>query len=142
MANVIEADSMIEAAKASIIAYNHKDWNKAEESLHKGAVYDEKTTHRRIEGRDDIIAAWQGWAKAFPDSKATFVREPFNPPAGINNRAGIDAITALRRQRSGRSARSEPPCAPRRGRGEGDIGGAACCPLQWQRGTTIEECRD
>jgi steroid delta-isomerase-like uncharacterized protein len=75
MTNVIEADSMIEAAKASIIAYNHKDWNKAEESLHEGAVYDEKATHRRIEGRDDIIRAWQGWAKAFPDSKATFVRE-------------------------------------------------------------------
>ena len=39
------------------------------------SVYDEKATHRRIEGRDDIITAWRGWAKAIPDSKATFVRE-------------------------------------------------------------------
>ena len=73
--SVIEADDMIDAAKASTLAYNHKDWQKAKESLHHDAVYDEKATHRRIEGRDDIITAWQGWAKAFPDSKATFVRE-------------------------------------------------------------------
>ena len=39
------------------------------------AVYDEKGTHRRIQGAGEIIEAWQGWAKAFPDSKATFVRE-------------------------------------------------------------------
>ena len=64
--SVIEADDMIDTAKASILAYNHKDWRKAKESLHHDAVYDEKATHRRIEGRDDIITAWQGWAKAFP----------------------------------------------------------------------------
>jgi hypothetical protein len=56
-------------AKASILAYNHKDWQKAKESLRHDAVYDEKATHRRIEGRDDIITAWQGWAKAFPDPR-------------------------------------------------------------------------
>jgi steroid delta-isomerase-like uncharacterized protein len=39
------------------------------------ASYDEKGTHRCIQGSDKIIEAWQGWAKAFPDSKATFVRE-------------------------------------------------------------------
>jgi hypothetical protein len=39
------------------------------------AVHDEKSTNRRIQGRDNIIETWQGWAKAFPDSKATFVRE-------------------------------------------------------------------
>jgi len=38
-------------------------------------VYDEKGTHRRIQGAGEIIEAWQGWANAFPDSKATFVRE-------------------------------------------------------------------
>jgi hypothetical protein len=62
--SVIEADDMIDAAKASILAYNHKDWQKAKESLHHDAVYDEKATHRRIEGFDDIITAWQGWAKS------------------------------------------------------------------------------
>ena len=38
------------------------------------AVYDEKGTHRQIQG-GEIIDVWQGWARAIPNSKATFVRE-------------------------------------------------------------------
>ena len=44
MANVIEI------AKASITAYNDKDWSKAKDMLAADAVYDEKGTHRRIQG--------------------------------------------------------------------------------------------
>jgi steroid delta-isomerase-like uncharacterized protein len=69
MANVIEV------AKASITAYNDKDWSKVKDMLAADAVYDEKGTHRRIQGAGEIIDALQGWAKAFPDSRATFVRE-------------------------------------------------------------------
>ena len=69
MANVIEI------AKAALTAYNDKDWSKAKDTLAADAVYDEKGTHRRIQGSGEIIEAWQGWAKAFPDSKATIVRE-------------------------------------------------------------------
>ena len=69
MANVIEI------VKASITAYNDKDWSKAKEALAADAVYDEKGTHRRIQGDANIIDAFQGWANAFPDSKATFVSE-------------------------------------------------------------------
>jgi steroid delta-isomerase-like uncharacterized protein len=69
MANVIEI------AKALITAYNEKNWSKVKEMLVADAVYDEKGTHRRIQGVGDIIDAWQGWAKAIPNSKATFVRE-------------------------------------------------------------------
>lgn len=69
MANVIDI------AKAAVTAYNEKDWSKAKDILAANAVYDEKGTNRRIEGAGEIIEAWQGWAKAFPDSKATFVRE-------------------------------------------------------------------
>ena len=69
MANVIEI------VKASITAYNDKDWSRTKEMLAADAVYDEKGTHRRIQGAGGIIEAWQGWAKAIPDSKATFVRE-------------------------------------------------------------------
>jgi steroid delta-isomerase-like uncharacterized protein len=68
MANVIEI------AKAAVTAYNDKDWNKGKDILAADAVYDEKGTRRRIQGAGEIIEAWQGWAKAFPDSKATFVR--------------------------------------------------------------------
>jgi steroid delta-isomerase-like uncharacterized protein len=39
------------------------------------AVYDEKATNRRLEGAGQIIEALQGWANAFPDSKATFIGE-------------------------------------------------------------------
>jgi SnoaL-like domain len=69
MANVIEI------AKASITAYNDKDWSKAKDTLAADAVYDEKGTHRRIQGAGEIVDAWRGWAKAFPDSRATIVRE-------------------------------------------------------------------
>src|ERR1700737_2784358 len=69
MANVIEI------AKAGITAYNDKDLSKAKDMLAADAVYDEKGTHRRIQGAGEIVEAWQGWAKAFPDSKATFVGE-------------------------------------------------------------------
>src|SRR5260370_13478976 len=65
----------IEMVKASITAYNDKDWSEAKEAVAADAVYDEKGTHRRIQGAGEIIEAWQGWAKAFPDSKATIVRE-------------------------------------------------------------------
>ena len=65
----------IEIAKASITAYNDKDWSKAKDILAADAGYDEKGTNRRIQGAGEIIEAWQGWAKAFPDSKATIVRE-------------------------------------------------------------------
>jgi steroid delta-isomerase-like uncharacterized protein len=69
MANVIEI------AKAEVTAYNEKDWNKTRDMLSADAMYDEKATHRRLEGADQIIEVFQGWANAFPDSKATFIRE-------------------------------------------------------------------
>jgi steroid delta-isomerase-like uncharacterized protein len=69
MANVLEI------AKASITAFNEKDWNKMRALLAPDAMYDEKATHRRIQGSDQIIQALQGWADAFPDAEGTFVRE-------------------------------------------------------------------
>ncbi len=32
-------------------------------------------THRRLQGVDDILTVWKGWASAIPDSKATFHTE-------------------------------------------------------------------
>lgn len=34
--------------------------------------YDEVATHRAVDGIDKVLDVWKGWAKAFPDSKATF----------------------------------------------------------------------
>jgi steroid delta-isomerase-like uncharacterized protein len=65
-------DTPIEIAKAQIEAYNAKDWNRAKETIAPQVVYDEVGTHRRLTGANEVIAAWQGWAKALPDSNATF----------------------------------------------------------------------
>jgi steroid delta-isomerase-like uncharacterized protein len=67
--------NVIEIAKATITAYNEKDWKKARDLMAADTVYDEKATHRRLQGPDQIIEAFQSWATAFPDSRATFVRE-------------------------------------------------------------------
>ena len=67
--------NVIETAKAAVIAYNEKNWDRARAVVLEKAVYDEKATGRRLQGVSQIIEAWQGWAKAFPDSKATFVGE-------------------------------------------------------------------
>ena len=65
----------LEIAKASILAFNEKNWDEMRSRLAADAIYDEKATHRRIQGSDQIIQALQGWADAFPDAKGTFVRE-------------------------------------------------------------------
>jgi steroid delta-isomerase-like uncharacterized protein len=67
--------SVIDVAKASITAFNEKDWNKMKAMMAPDAVYDEKATNRRLQGPAEIIEAAQGWANAFPDVRATFVRE-------------------------------------------------------------------
>jgi len=66
------AQSVIDTARAEITAYNEKDWNAVTTVLAPGCVYDEVATHRRIEGINDILTAWRGWATALPDSKASF----------------------------------------------------------------------
>ena len=67
--------NVIETAKTATIAYNDKNWDKVKAVFAEKAVYDEKGTGRRIQGIGQIIEAWQGWGKAIPDSKATFVAE-------------------------------------------------------------------
>jgi steroid delta-isomerase-like uncharacterized protein len=70
---VLEApQQLIEAAKAPIVAYGNKDWTAVKAGIAPGVVYDEVATHRRIQGADEVINLWRGWATAFPDSKATF----------------------------------------------------------------------
>jgi steroid delta-isomerase-like uncharacterized protein len=66
---------LIDAAKALLLAYNDKDWTAVRASLSPDAVYDEIATGRKAERPDQIISLWQGWAAAFPDSKAIFHKE-------------------------------------------------------------------
>jgi steroid delta-isomerase-like uncharacterized protein len=64
--------SLIDAAKAPVIAYGKQDWDAVRAAVAPGFLYDEVATHRKLQGVEEVIACWQGWASALPDSKATF----------------------------------------------------------------------
>src|SRR5262245_29495512 len=67
--------SVFETAKSATTAYNDKNWNALKAVFTENGIYDEKATGRRVQGVGKILEIWQGWAKAIPDSKATFVGE-------------------------------------------------------------------
>jgi steroid delta-isomerase-like uncharacterized protein len=69
---LIPPQQLINAAKAPLIAYNEKNWEKLRTLLTSDYVYDEVATQRRTQGINDVITLWQGWATALPDSKCTF----------------------------------------------------------------------
>ena len=71
-ATAISPQSLINTAKATINAYNDKNWDKAKATMTTDFVYDEVGTRRKLQGIDEVLDAWKGWARAFPDSKATF----------------------------------------------------------------------
>jgi steroid delta-isomerase-like uncharacterized protein len=54
------------------IADVEKNWEKVRASLAPDCVYDEIATNRKASGINEVLSIWQGWAKAMPDSKATF----------------------------------------------------------------------
>lgn len=64
--------SLIDTAKASVIAYSEKNWDAVNKALAPDITYDEVATNRTLKGVADVTKAWKGWAEAFPDSKATF----------------------------------------------------------------------
>jgi steroid delta-isomerase-like uncharacterized protein len=69
---MLSPQQLIDAAKAPMLAYNQKDWNAARSSMTQDFTYDEVGTRRKVQGPDQTITLWQGWAEAFPDSKCTF----------------------------------------------------------------------
>lgn len=70
-ATTVSPQAAVNTARAVILAYNEKDWDKGRAALTPDFRYDEVPTHRRLNGPDETIAAWQGWARAFPDSKGS-----------------------------------------------------------------------
>jgi steroid delta-isomerase-like uncharacterized protein len=58
-------------AKAPILAYNEKNWERVKETVAATVVYDEVGTQRKLTGVNEVVEGWKGWAKALPDSKAT-----------------------------------------------------------------------
>jgi steroid delta-isomerase-like uncharacterized protein len=71
----ISHQQLIDAAKAPILAFNQKDWDAVRASVSPDFVYDEVATGRKVQGVDQVIPLWQGWATAFPDATASFQRE-------------------------------------------------------------------
>jgi len=65
--------SLIDAAKAPVLAFGDKNWDGVRASVAPGILYDEVAIPRKMKGTDQLLACWQGWATAFPDSKATFL---------------------------------------------------------------------
>jgi steroid delta-isomerase-like uncharacterized protein len=72
---MIPQQQLIDAAKAPMLAFNEKNWDAVRASITPDFVYDEVATNRKVQGVDQVIPLWQGWATAFPDAKATFHRE-------------------------------------------------------------------
>ena len=69
------SQALIDAAKASIVAYNDKNWEAVPKVITSDFEYDEVATNRKlVRGASNVIAAWKGWATALPDSKASFMR--------------------------------------------------------------------
>ena len=68
----VSPQALIEAAKAPLLAYNDKNWERVRATVTHNFVYDEVATRRRLQNADDTIVVWKGWAQAFPDSQATF----------------------------------------------------------------------
>lgn len=64
--------SLVDIAKAPIIAYNDKNWDAVRAAVTPSFVYDEVATQRKVQGINDALGVWREWAAAFPDSKATF----------------------------------------------------------------------
>ena len=69
---LISQQHLVDLAKAPILAFNEKDWDGVRAAISPDIVYDEVGTGRRVQGADQVIPLWQGWAQAFPDAQATF----------------------------------------------------------------------
>ena len=64
-------ESLIDAARAYIGAFNSADWGRLETALTPDSVYDEIGSGRRAEGREQVLELFQGWKHTMPDAVGT-----------------------------------------------------------------------
>ena len=64
--------TLIDTAKASVEAYNEKNWDEVTKVLAPNVVYEETGSNLSLHGISDVLTAWKGWGIALPDSKAAF----------------------------------------------------------------------
>jgi steroid delta-isomerase-like uncharacterized protein len=72
---VVSPRQLIDAAKAPVLAFNEKNWTAVRAAITSDFLCDEVGTARKVQGADETIAMWQGWATAIPDARATFHHE-------------------------------------------------------------------
>ena len=65
---------LIGLARENIEAFNAGDWQRLKARLTPDAVYDEVPTHRRVQGPDAWVDAFQGWKQAMPDAIGTVTK--------------------------------------------------------------------
>jgi steroid delta-isomerase-like uncharacterized protein len=85
----LSIQTSLQVARAPVEAYNDKNWHRLRSAVAPDFVYEEVATQRRIEGADALVACWQTWARAFPDSKGR-VEEQF-----VSEKAAVLEVTWL-----------------------------------------------
>jgi steroid delta-isomerase-like uncharacterized protein len=68
--------ALIKTARENVEAYTTGDWQRLKALLASDVVYDEVGSQRRMRGADQLVEAYQGWKRAFPDGKGT-IRNAF-----------------------------------------------------------------
>jgi steroid delta-isomerase-like uncharacterized protein len=61
----------LKVARESIEAFGRKDRDRLKGLMTDGSVYSELATQRRLQGKDEIVQAYEGWWQAFPDATGT-----------------------------------------------------------------------
>jgi hypothetical protein len=61
----------IEVARDGVEKFNAGDWSGLRSTLTSDTVEDEFATQRRLEGPEAVVAAAEGWKRAFPDAHGT-----------------------------------------------------------------------
>jgi len=67
----MSGQSLIDAARAQVEAFNSADWDRLEAGLTPDSVYDEVGTGRRAEGREAILELFRNWKETMPDAAGT-----------------------------------------------------------------------
>jgi steroid delta-isomerase-like uncharacterized protein len=64
-------ESLTDAARAYVEAFNGADWQRFQTILTPDSVYDEVGTGRRAEGREEIVELFKGWKHTMPNAVGT-----------------------------------------------------------------------
>ena len=67
--------SILEVAKAQLIAFNDKNWDAAKDVLATDTLYDEVATQRKIQGAEETFRPGKDGPRPFPTRRETSTRK-------------------------------------------------------------------